>query len=241
MEIAHTAWPANHPGYDHVKYCSPCLREMLDMRREIILARTRRRYRTYRIGIAAVLVLAAGIGFIRWSGVIHHQEGSVQQAVIARWDLQNASPSRDFNDYQQPVHLEAPAKRGAIAVTLPLGSEPGEYEVEVRRDRNGRAIKDFKSIAALSNQGKTVLQITADFSELPAWRLYRGIPPWSAGLAFRAVAYRLATEPRVTLPEPSVIKPAQKKGTALSRYSRNMERCALRNASDTDCPAAIWS
>jgi hypothetical protein len=166
MEIAHTAWPANHPGYDHVKHCSPCLREMLDMRRETILARTRRRYRMYRIAIAAVLVLAAGIGIILWSGIIHHQEGSAQQAVIARWDLQNASAMRDLDDYQQPVHLEAPAKKGTIAVVLPLGSEPGEYEVEVKRYRNSRAIKKFKSTASLSNEGKTVLQINADLSDL---------------------------------------------------------------------------
>jgi hypothetical protein len=85
---------------------------------------------------------------------------------LAIKELPISHPARE-HDYQQPVHLEAPAKRGTVAVTLPLGSEPGEYEVEVRHDRNGRAIKNFKSTAALSNQGKTVLQITADFSKLP--------------------------------------------------------------------------
>lgn len=180
--IARTPWPANHPGYDHVKHCSPCLREMLDLQREVFLATARGRYRMYRIGIAAVLILAAGIGFFLWSGVIHRKEGSVQQAVIARWDLQNASALRDFDDYQQPVHLEAPAKKGTIAVVLPLGSEPGEYEVEVKRDRNSGAIKKFKSIASLSNDGKTVLQINADLSDLHAGRYVvafrRGLQAW---------------------------------------------------------------
>jgi hypothetical protein len=60
-EMARISWPAKHPGYDHVKHCSPCLREMLDMREEIILARTRSRNRRYRIGIAAGLVLAASL------------------------------------------------------------------------------------------------------------------------------------------------------------------------------------
>src|SRR5581483_7910420 len=65
-EIANASWPADHPGYDHVKHCSPCLREMLDFQEEIFVAKTRRRYRMYRIAIAAVLVLAVGIGFAAW-------------------------------------------------------------------------------------------------------------------------------------------------------------------------------
>ena len=182
-EIARTSWPAKHPGYDHVKRCSPCLREMLDMQREVFLGTVRGRYRMYRIGIAAVLVLAAAIGFIMWSsGVIHHQGGSFQQAVIARWDLENASALRDFDDYQQPVHLEAPSKKGTIAVVLPLGSEPGEYEVEIKRDRNSGAIKKFKSTASLSKDGKTVLQINADLSDLHTGQyvvaFHRGQQAW---------------------------------------------------------------
>jgi hypothetical protein len=148
--------PISHPAREHIARCSPCFHEFREIQREM----TGRRRRGKILATAAGIVIACGTA-------ITLTQFHFQESVIARWDLQNASPSRDFNDYQQPVHLEAPAKRGTIAVTLPLGSEPGEYEVEVRQDRNGRAIKDFKSTAALSNQGKTVLEITADFSELP--------------------------------------------------------------------------
>ena len=155
--LATKEMPISHPAREHIARCSPCFQEFREIQREMKARRRRGKI----LATAAGIVIACGTG-------ITLTQLHFQASVIARWDLQNASPSRDFNDYQQPVHLEAPAKRGTIAVTLPLGSEPGEYEVEVRQDRNGRAIKDFKSTAALSNQGKTVLEITADFSALPA-------------------------------------------------------------------------
>jgi hypothetical protein len=148
--------PISHPAREHIARCSPCFNEFRQLQREI----KARRRRGKLLATAAGIVIACGTA-------ITLTQFQLQESVIARWDLQNASPSRDFNDYQQPVHLEAPAKKGPIAVTLPLGSEPGQYEVEVRNDRNSGAIKEFKSTAAVSNQGKTVLQITADFSELP--------------------------------------------------------------------------
>ena len=148
--------PISHPTREHIARCSPCFQEFREIQQEI---KTRRR-RGRLLSTAAGIVIACGTAITLTQFHFH-------ESVIARWDLQNASPSRDFKDYQQPVHLQAPARKGTIAVTLPLGSEPGKYEVEVRNDRNGRAIKDFKSTAALSKQGKTVLQITADFSELP--------------------------------------------------------------------------
>jgi hypothetical protein len=147
--------PISHPAREHIARCSPCFKEFRELQQKI-QARRRRKL----LATAAGIVIACGTGITLTQFHFH-------ESVIARWDLQNASSSRDFNDYQQPVHLEAPAKKGPIAVTLPLGSEPGQYEVELRHDRNSGAIKTFKSTAALSNGGKTVLQITADFSDLP--------------------------------------------------------------------------
>jgi hypothetical protein len=60
-DIASTSWPANHPGYEHVKHCSPCLREMFDLQEEIFVAKTRRRHRKYWIAVAAILVITAGV------------------------------------------------------------------------------------------------------------------------------------------------------------------------------------
>jgi len=156
LRLASKELPISHPTREHIARCSPCFQEFREIQREMKARRRRGKI----LATAAGIVIACGTGIMLTQ--LHFQE-----SVIARWDLQSASPSRDFNDYQQPVHLEAPAKRGTIAVTLPLGSEPGEYEVEVRHDRNGGAIKDLKSTATLSTQGKTVLKIPADFSELP--------------------------------------------------------------------------
>src|SRR5450755_2038349 len=117
-EVAASPWPADHEAYNHIKECSPCLREMLELGKA--MDREKKRRRLYRISaIAAGLVLICGI-FIQWWKM---QNASHSVGVIAQWNLQSASALRGVEDYQQRIHLEAPPRRGIIAVVLPLGSE----------------------------------------------------------------------------------------------------------------------
>jgi hypothetical protein len=157
-EIANTSWPADHPGYDHVRHCSPCLREMLDLQEEIFLAETRRGYRTYRIAIAAMLVVAAGIGFAAWrrSQSPNSSHASTNNSSIMQLQrtadlfdapdvLRGAEPQNSFKTiYLPPAPLQ-------LKVILPRFSDPGVYQIAICQDRSedstlvkavGRAVAD---------------------------------------------------------------------------------------------------
>jgi hypothetical protein len=156
--IANTSWPADHPGYDHVKHCSPCLREMLDLQEEIFVAKTRRRYLMYRIAIAAVLVLAVGIGFAAWrlarhsnpSGASTNITSIVHQRRIADlFDEPDALRSAEPQKPLKTIHL--PSAPLELKVILPRFSRPGVYQIAICRDRSenstlvkavGRAVAD---------------------------------------------------------------------------------------------------
>jgi hypothetical protein len=145
MEIAQTAWPANHRGYDHVKHCSPCLREMLEMRQDLILARMRKRYRIYRLGVAAVLVLTAGVGFSTWRLANRNQtqrNASTDVASIAHlkrtvslFDMPDVvRGSGDSQPQPEPIHLPPAALQ--LRVILPRFSRPGTYQIAICNGRS---------------------------------------------------------------------------------------------------------
>jgi hypothetical protein len=156
--IANTSWPADHPGYDHVKHCSPCLREMLDLQEAIFVAKTRRRYRMYRISIAAVFVLAVGIGFAAWRLARHSNPGGAstnitsivhQRRIADLFDEPDALRSAEPQKPLKTIHL--PSAPLELRVILPRFSRPGVYQVAICRDRSenstlvkavGRAVAD---------------------------------------------------------------------------------------------------
>ena len=142
-EVASLSWPANHPAYEHVKHCSPCLREMLGLQEEIFLAKTRRRYGMYRIAIAAVLVLAVCIGFAAWrlgrhsnpSGASANITSIVHQRRIADlFDEPDALRSAEPQKALKTIHL--PAAPLELKVILPRFSRPGVYQIAICRDRS---------------------------------------------------------------------------------------------------------
>ena len=142
-EIANTSWPADHPGYDHVKHCSPCLREMLDIKEKAFLAKTRRRYRMYRIAIAAVLVLAAGIGFAAWRFARHSNPSGAstnitsivhQRRIADLFDEPDALRGAEPPKPSKTIYL--PAAPLQLKVVLPRFSRPGVYQIAICRDRS---------------------------------------------------------------------------------------------------------
>lgn len=178
-DIANTSWPADHPGYDHVKHCSPCLREMLDFQEEIFVANTRRRYRMYRIAIAAMLVVAAGIGFAAWrlarhstpSGASTNIASIVHQRRIA--DLFNEPDALRSAEPQKPLKtIYLPAAPLELKVILPRFSRPGVYQIAICRDRNENStlVKAVgRTVADGPRQIVTVMLDLSGLSKGPYW------------------------------------------------------------------------
>jgi len=161
-QIANTQWPADHHGYDHVKHCSPCLREVLDLQDEIFMAKTRRRYLTP-IGIAAVLALAIGIGTLGWRSI----EGRDQHPQAATLNFA-ASITRGIgsDERNEPGSIQLyPPKVLLLTISLPPGSEDGLYELQVTSSDEKKLLIDAETKARIAN-GLTTITQKLDFSRL---------------------------------------------------------------------------
>src|SRR5438445_5828065 len=63
-EMAEREFPHEHPFWDeHVSHCSPCYREFLDFRNQVLAGESRNRRNT-RLAVAAVGALAVAVGSI---------------------------------------------------------------------------------------------------------------------------------------------------------------------------------
>lgn len=172
-QIANTSWPADHPGYDHVKHCSPCLREMLDLQEEIFAAKTRRRYLMYRIAVAAVLVLAVGIGFAAWRLARHSNPNRastnitsiVHQRRIA--DLFDEPDTLRSAEPQKPLKtIYLPAAPLELKVILPRFSRPGVYQIAICRDRSENSTLVKAVGRAVADGPRQIVTVMVDLSGL---------------------------------------------------------------------------
>jgi len=178
-EIANASWPADHPGYDHVKHCSPCLREMLDFQEEIFVAKTRRRYRMYRIAIAAMLVLAAGIGLAAWRLARHSKPSGAstnitsivhQRRIADLFDEPDALRGAEPQESLKTIYLPSAALQ--LKVILPRFSRPGVYQITICRDRSESSTLIKAVGRAVADGPRQIVTVMLDLSALskgPYW------------------------------------------------------------------------
>lgn len=162
-DIARQSWSANHPAYEHVKHCSPCLREMLDMRTANYLERTRKKYRMYWIGIAAAVILIAGISFAAWRGF-----GNGNQHLQAAMLNFATSIERGVGSEQQtiPGAIQAYPRRALLmTMSLPPGSEDGRYDFEIVSHDGRNTLIQSQPKARIAN-GLTTITQKVDLSNL---------------------------------------------------------------------------
>ena len=180
------------PAYHHVARCSPCFRELTEMRQAL-----RRRKMQWGLGTAAaVVLLAASVGYFNPLAVEDtpgeeaiqaeapgEAPGTVQPEGIpgtddvapegplqpvyeaALLDLRNASALRTVEPStfdEEPIELP----RGLLALTvqLPIGSGEGLYEIEIRRPGE-TAILTASGEATLQD-GITTLSFNVDTSSI---------------------------------------------------------------------------
>jgi len=153
--------PTTEADLHHITHCSPCFGAFLTIRNSV----GKQRLVRTAIALASAAVLVLGI-FL----AAHFQTGNRPTEVIAQWNLEHASPQRGAENQRQAV-VEAPRKRGTVFIQLPLGSDDGQYDVEIRKYTNAVPIRTFHGVAAIQN-GHTNLPIQMDFSGLPDRRYY---------------------------------------------------------------------
>jgi hypothetical protein len=139
-EIASLPNPSLHPAYEHVKTCSPCLQEMLDLQEGLIKSRRRRRDKfAWAAAIAAAILICIGISIQMWRVHMPGVESTSEIASAAHVTV-NLFHYGTFRG-NEPNRLEAvtlPAALVKIEVILPQLSEPGKYGVSVTEDRAGK-------------------------------------------------------------------------------------------------------
>jgi hypothetical protein len=169
--LAHRELPIGDSAYDHIGKCSPCyqdLRAIQQAEAARLAAAVRWKRLTY--AAAAVLVLAiAGSWFgLRQTGGLGSTGPSaplVEQDVLL--DVRPFAVTRGGAERtKEPEALVLPRARLRATILLEVGSDPGDYEVQVR-DANQQARTSSTGSAAIVDF-VTTLKTSLDTSALLA-------------------------------------------------------------------------
>jgi hypothetical protein len=145
------------PGYVHLTRCSPCYVEVRALQEE---ARVQRRRSSLRMAAAAVLVIAVALG--AW--LLTNRPGPVTD-VRAQLDLRPYEQTRsDTPDGRQPLSL--PRGRLTLSMILPVGFEPGSYEVQLLDA--GLISRASSTGTATMENFETTLRTTLDVAGIPS-------------------------------------------------------------------------
>jgi hypothetical protein len=160
----------------HLGCCSPCFIEYTQVRNQT----HRRKVFEYSLASAALVVLIAA-GMWLWSGhrILWFGEKANIPVVAAykpiTLDLRNWMVFRGEQPpsaHSGPVHL--PRGRLDLTVSLPLGSEAGNYVVQISTEL-GKTLVTATGTAAVRKDGVTALKVRLDDSKLTAGAYVLGI------------------------------------------------------------------
>lgn len=157
------------PAWEHITHCSPCYADFLAYKEQLRRKRrheVRVRRRTL-IGLATAAAVAVPV-------VVVNRGRLSGRLTIAEWDLEQYSPSRSLERGGTRPPFRAPLKHGWVHARLPLGTDEGTYQIEVRRTEEGPALKTAMGRAQIVN-GHTILPFEIDLSELSAGSYFAAI------------------------------------------------------------------
>jgi hypothetical protein len=208
-EVAGQKLPFEHQRWEHISHCSPCYREFLEFRNEVLQRRAheKRRSRVLLAGAAGLFVIVA---IAYWTArnrpPLNPSPQVVEQPAVsppappppqpeppivtAVLNLESESTTRTLPQPGIPAVVgelqRVPRGRLALSIYLPLGSQPGSYEIHLLKTQSDSTpLATFSGTAKIEN-GLTVLRISPDFSsqvpgtyiiairhEKESWRYYR--------------------------------------------------------------------
>jgi len=201
-EAAGQRLPFQHQHWEHISHCSPCYREFLEFRSEVLNRESRYR-RTKRLTIVAAIVLIIGAGSIYLSRREPNQTstpptakestpsqpnqpsqgGSQSPLLSAVLNLESESISRSAAESPSIGEVQRiPRGRLALSIYLPTGSEAGQYDIQVLKTVFDQTPLATSSGTAAIENGLTILRIAPDLSTLAAGTyilsIRRGTGPW---------------------------------------------------------------
>lgn len=167
------------PGYEHLAQCSPCYREFrgfqqADARARVAAARIRRRW--VLAAAAAILFVAVGSWAVLRRGATPSTTTSVNSSVLqtARLDLRPFSVTRGAERSAEPDPVALPRGHVKATLLLPVGAEPGEYEIRLLDDQR-LVLRASSTGSATIRDYVTTLDTTIDLSSVAAGRYQLGL------------------------------------------------------------------
>ncbi|WP_291984261.1 hypothetical protein [Luteitalea sp.] len=187
VELARRTRPMDDPAYQHLLKCSPCYREVRALQTQAAPARRAPRVAPAAwMALAAALILMVLVGGVLWqrSGqqpglaapVVARNEppavvapppaSTVTPPVRTELDLRKFSVFRSGEAQRPPQEVVTlPAGLVDLTLLLPVGSEPGAYEVQLLDS-------DLKSIAGGRGTGEvrnfvTTVRVSLDLTKAP--------------------------------------------------------------------------
>ncbi len=145
--------------WEHITHCSPCYAAFLAYKKQF----RQERKRTVRLRRRILIGLAAVVAAVPVVLITRPEDGN----SMAEWDLEHYTPSRRIGEDQNRSPFRAPLKSGRIRARMPLGTNEGTYQIEVRRTEEGSALKMATGKARIVN-GRTILPFDVDLSGLTA-------------------------------------------------------------------------
>jgi hypothetical protein len=132
--LARRELPIGDVAYDHFAKCSPCYVELRSIQQaDAAVAATRRRRQM--LAAAAMLVLVVGAAWfaLRGTGTTDRPAASSGEPVqqLARLDLRPFAVTRSEQRTDEPAAFVLPRSRLDAVIWLPVGAEPGAYELQI--------------------------------------------------------------------------------------------------------------
>jgi len=125
------------PWHEHMGHCSPCFNDFVAFREG-----ARKSSKSRWIAVAAAVVFLAAIAVWAWlaargqrhapgGNIVAQNQGPYKEHLL---DFRYQAPLRgpEQDDTKSPVQI--PRDRLTLSVYLPVGSEPGRYEVQVLQE-----------------------------------------------------------------------------------------------------------
>ena len=166
-QLAAQQLAVGHPAYSHVMECAPCYQELMDLRKVVPVAapaRSRSGLRIWVPALAVGIVLCAGISYYELSPGFHPAPA---RDVALNVDLQHWTVFRNDVPGKPRPPLELPRQRLDLTFTLPVGSEDGEYDIQIASTPGGTALVSSHGTARLEDHNET-LRTRLDASLLPS-------------------------------------------------------------------------
>lgn len=176
VRLAARQQPIDDPAYEHLAKCSPCFREFRALQEELAqTAAVRPGVRRWLLGgVAAGIALLLGVGW--WFTAERRGPSAVTQTTSvapdaqlrAEVDLRRFAVLRSEQNQGDAEPVPLPHGSADLTILLPVGSEPGSYDVQLL-DGDLRSRADAKGTAAIEDF-VTTLRVRIDLRQLAAGR-----------------------------------------------------------------------